>query len=147
MLKLNKLIPMVALLAVTGTGIQAQQMPGPEGMHKRFEQMDRKMEDARKSHGTERQQYVHEHMQMMHDQMQAMHGMMSGGKPGMGMGMGLGSGGRMGSGPHGTGGRIAQGGEQRMQHMQNRMDLMQGVMEQMQKQHELMLNDGASKKN
>lgn len=141
MLKLYKLIPMVALLAVTGAGIQAQQMPGPEGMHKRFEQMDRKMEDAGKSHGTERQQHVHEHMRMM----QAMHGMMGGGKPGMGMGMG--SGGRMGSGPHGTGDRMAQGGEQRMQHMQNRMDMMQGMMEQMQKQHELMLKDGADKKN
>ena len=95
MLNIYKLIPVAALLAVTVAGVQAQQMPGAEGVQKRFEQMDQTMEHARKSHGAERQQHMHEHMKMMHDQMQAMHGMMGGGMPGMGMG----SGGRMGKGP------------------------------------------------
>ena len=135
-----KLIPLLVLVALAAPGAQAQQMPNTQEMHKRFGQMDRKMEDARKSHGGARRQHMHEHMQMMHTQMQAMHGMMGGGQ----------GDGQMGRGGHGPGGQMGPGGKmgpggQAMQHMQTRMDMMQKMMEQMQKQHELMIGRDSKK--
>jgi hypothetical protein len=127
MMKFPNFVPLIILVALTTTLAQAQEIPTTHDTHKRFEQMDHKMDEAWKSHGKERQGHMHEHMQMMHTQMQAMHAMMGGGQ--------------MGSGGHRPGGQMGPGGDQRMQHMQSRMDMMQKMMEQMQKQHELMLKD------
>ena len=69
MRKFFTLVPVITLLALAAPVGQAQQMPDPDQMHKRFEQMDHMMDEARKSRGAERWRHMHDHMQMMHDQM------------------------------------------------------------------------------
>ena len=135
MRKFFTLVPVITLLALAAPVGQAQPMPGPDQMHKRFEQMDRMVDQARKSRGAERWRHMQDHMAMMRDQMMAMHGM---------MGSGMMGGGNMGNGTPGmgmNGGPMGAVPNQWMQRMQNRMDMMQGMMEQMQKQQELMMED------
>lgn len=136
-------LSLVAVLALAAAGVQAQKMPGGPGQPPMFDQMDKKIDEALKSKGAERRAYMREHMGMMRDQMQAMRGMMGGGgqRPGAGnmkpgqMGQGQMKPGQMGQG------RMGPGGGQMAEHMQNRMDMIQRMMEQMQKQHEMMLED------
>ena len=140
--KLLLAVPVLALLTVSVTGVQAQHIPDLHGLDKSFQRMDKKMDEAQKAQGEERQHHMHQHMQMMRDQMQAMHGMMGRGLPDISMGPGQ----HMGRGAHRPRGQIASGANQWMQDMQTRMDFMQRMMEQMHKQHELMLKNETEEK-
>lgn len=138
-------LSLAAVLAFTSPlapTAQAQQ-PGYGPIHQqRFEQMDSKIDDAQKLHGKERRAIMLEHLQMMRDQMQSMHGVM-GGTYGHGPGNSMMGQSRMtpdGMAPRHMG-PMGADGEQMLQNMQGRMDMMQKTIEQMLKQHELMLKD------
>ena len=135
------------LLALTPPAFSATQ----EGdqtmtqMRDRMHQMDRMREEARKtSDPAKHRELMHRHMKEMREGMHGMRGMM--GETGMGMGMG------MGMGKDGMGMRGTMGGERRMmdkkeamspemmqrrmEHMQDRMDMMQMMMERMMEHQE-----------
>jgi len=76
--------------------------------------------------GGERHEYMQQHMALMREQMQAMHGMMGQGM--MGQGTRPQQGAQDGTGPQ-------------MEHMQQRVDLMQQMMGHMLEHHELMMGD------
>ena len=137
-------LPVIASLALAAPVVQAQSVGNAGHGQQRFEQMDRMIDDARKLHGPARHARLMDHMRMMNEQMQEMHGMMGGPGAGSPPAAGRMGPGRMGSGQMGQG-QMGQGqmpgagpGTDRLQ---QRMDLMQCMMEQMQKQQELMLQD------
>jgi hypothetical protein len=136
-------IAAVLTLAIPATAAAQMQQPGYSPMHhQRFEKMDSKIDEAQKLHGKERRRIMLEHLQMMRDQMQSMHGMM-GGTFGHGPGNTMMGQSRMT--PEGMApaqmGPMGADGAQMLQNMQGRMDMMQKTIEQMLKQHELMLKD------
>ena len=111
--------------ALLGSGAIAQEFSDDgavDQMNRRFQHMEEMMDQARNAQGEERQVPMQEHMALMREQMQAMHGMM-------------GSGGMMQN----------QGVEDepapQVQHMQQRMDMMQQMMEHMLERHEMMMGN------
>tara|TARA_R110000787_G_scaffold150694_1_gene264621 strand:+ start:87 stop:512 length:426 start_codon:yes stop_codon:yes gene_type:complete len=138
MKNLTSFVVCAAILFSAPALLAQQDGRGPAHQHGQFDRMDRKIEDARQARGDKRHEMMREHMQMMRDQMQAMHGTMGGAGSGQ-MGQGRMGPGQMGQG--GMGGGMGRSGPETMQNMQTRLDMMQRMMEQMQKQHELMLDD------
>lgn len=143
-MKLYGFLSLVAALALAAPFANAQQPGGGAGhQHQRFQQMDRKIDEAGKQRGPARHGSMMEHMQMMGEQMQSMRGMMGSGAGDGPKGPGRVGKNRTGPGQMGSGqmGQMGAGGAQMMQNMQNRMDMMQRMMEQMHKHQELMLKD------
>lgn len=117
------IVPITVILLSAASIVHAQQPAG--GMHPPMEQleplfqkMDQMMNQAQKAHGAQRRELLREHMRMMDEQMAAAHRMMA----------------RM----RGTG-RLAPAPGSPMESLQDRLDIMQSLMEQMLKQQKLML--------
>ncbi len=113
-----------ATFMVLATSAPYAQNANPEQMQSRFKQMQTLMDQASQAKTpAERQKLMDEHMKLMQEQMTGMRGMM-------------GPGGMMGQ-PQASSSMDTKTGPG-MQAMQQRMDMMQGMMEQMLKQHSMM---------
>jgi len=108
----------------------------------RFETMDKMIDDAQNRTGKDRRVIILEHLQLMHDQLQSMHGMMDGsveygpGKPMTDQNQ-MTPGGMFSDHMDLTDNDNAQ----MLKNIQVRIDIIQKTIEQMLKQHELMLKD------
>lgn len=111
-----------------------------QGMQQRYQQMQALMNRAQTSQNpSERYDLMLQHSQLMQQQMQSMNGMMGGYGPGGSM-----MGGTMGGGMMGQGGvnrGYPQGAtiQEQLNMMNDRINLMQQMMEQMLEQQRLML--------
>lgn len=114
-----------AFMLLASAAVHAQPAMMDSQADQRFQMMDRMMSDAQKASGPERHKKMQAHMKAMQEQMQNMRPMMQGmqspGQGGTGLGM------SPGAGPD-------------MSQMQQRMDVMQRMMEQMLKHEEMMLD-------
>ena len=129
------ILPLTVLLTLSAVTAQGQQA-APSGAnqssemkmgsrsHQMGQMMDRmdSMDQAQKADEPKRRKLMQEHMGMMKEQMQAMHGMMAR--------------------KRGAGRMVPAPGSETEQ-MQERMDLMQRMMEQMLKQQDLILKSPA----
>lgn len=146
----RKLVTTLAVIAIAAPFAFADKAPDPQQVMKQmqaqFATMQQLMQRYHQTADPAAQDKLYaEHFQAMQSAMASMHGMGGGfmmgmgpGQGGMGMGMGPGQGGAMGPGMGpGMGGPGARGGvmspqmmQQNLQYMQDRMDMMQLMMEQ-----------------
>jgi hypothetical protein len=123
-MKPYRLLAAVAFMALTIPAAYAQPA-ATEQMQERFQRMQTMMDQALQAKNpAERQKLMAEHMGMMQEQMGGMHNMM-------------GQGGMMGQNQ--GGGALDPRGTPQMQMMQQRMDMMQRMIEQMVQQQQLMM--------
>jgi hypothetical protein len=144
-MKIRQLICAVALNTAIFLPAYAQQVD-PQVMQQRFEQMQALMDQAQNSQNfSQRHNLMLQHMQLMQQQIQSMNGMMGGyGTGGSMMRGGTMGGAMMGGGMMGQGGNYPEGQareatQEQLINLNNRINLMQQMMEQMLEQQKLIM--------